>query len=213
MKNVIFLAPPASGKGTFSDYLIKKHNYNHLSTGNILRQKALTDSSLASYLQTGELVDDDTILNLVKENLSMTNDKPFILDGVPRTLNQALKLNDIIDEETWQNTVVILIVVKESLLKERIINRFFCPNCGATYNSSIESLKPKIKDTCDICNTLLIKRSDDNLNTYNERYQSYLKDTYPLIKYYEEKHLLKRINNEDADISKALQMLEGVIND
>src|SRR5574344_288674 len=99
MKSIIFLAPPAAGKGTFSDYLVKNYHYVQLSTGDVLRERALQDHKLADFLATGKLVDDETIMAIVKDKLSsIPMDTPFILDGIPRTLHQVEELENILKD-------------------------------------------------------------------------------------------------------------------
>ena len=110
MKNIIFLSPPCAGKGTFSDYLVKNYGYIQLSTGDMLREKASIDKDLALFLKSGKLVSDDMIMGIISDALkNISNDTPFILDGIPRTLQQAEKLDIIFKNSSFsednQNTL------------------------------------------------------------------------------------------------------------
>lgn len=213
MKSVIFLSPPAAGKGTFSDYLIKKYNYIHLSTGDILRNKAKTDQNLASLLASGSFVSDEIILDIVKDTLSSINNKPFILDGVPRTINQANLLNDIFNELNIHNIVAIYVNTNKDILINRVVGRIICPKCHLSYNSIIDEFKPKIDNICDVCGSELIHRDDDNLESYEKRYNEFMMKTEPIKKIYEDMNILHTINNNDSDITNSLNTLEGVISD
>ena len=153
MRGCIFLAPPAAGKGTYSNYLIKKYGYQQFSTGDILRKRAETDEKLASIMASGKFVDDETILEIISEELSKLESKTsFILDGVPRTLHQAEILSQLLDGVDYQ---VIYIDVEEEILKKRIVGRRICPKCHRSYNVLFEDFQPKVENVCDDCGTSL----------------------------------------------------------
>ncbi len=214
MKNVIFLAPPAGGKGTMSDFLVSKYHYQHLATGNILRDAAQEDEDLARLMASGALVDDETMIKLLKETLQkITNNKPFILDGFPRTLYQAQELDIILSGLNKDNYVVVYIDVDEETLQKRVLGRLICPKCHKTYNCLIDEFKPELDNVCDVCESKLIHRDDDTAETLAKRYQNYIKSTKPLIKYYEDKGRLKVISNKAVDQTLALRELVGVLSD
>lgn len=203
MKNIIFIAPPAAGKGTQSTMLKDKYNYNHLSTGDMLREAIASGSTLGlkvkNIIDRGELVSDDIMIDLIKDKLSSESGKPFILDGFPRTLNQAKSLDNMLDDDY----VVIYLDLGEEEATNRIVNRLTC-KCGKSYNLNVANLKPEVDGICDVCGNELIKRNDDNLESFKIRYNSFLENTKPLIEYYDNKNKLRKIdvNRNVEDIFK-----------
>lgn len=203
MKNIIFIAPPAAGKGTQSTMLKEKFNYNHLSTGDMLREAIASGSEfglmLKNIIDEGKLVSDDIMIDLIKEKLNNLEGKPFILDGFPRTLNQAIALESLLDKEYE----VIYLDLNEEEAVSRILGRLTC-SCGKSYNLNVEALKPKIDGICDGCGSSLVKREDDNADAFKVRYKSFIDNTKPLIDYYEEKNKLHKIdvNRNVEDIFK-----------
>ena len=178
MKNIIFLAPPAAGKGTCSEILKSTYDYEHISTGAILRSEIDSSSSLGleikSVIDSGNLVSDELMINLIEERLS-NNQKKFILDGFPRTLNQAKKLNELFNKLDISNYVVIYLNIEYDLALKRTLGRITCDKCGKSYNTFFEGYKPKIDGICDNCNTPLKKRGDDNEVSFKNRFETYLK--------------------------------------
>lgn len=197
MKNVIFIAPPAAGKGTISDHLVKNHGYEHISTGDILRNVAKLDTevgiNIKRLLKEGKFIGDDIILPLFKEELMKLKDKPFILDGMPRKIEQADYLTNLFQELNVNNYVVINMVIDEAVLEKRTVGRRIC-ECGASYNIYFDNFKPNVLGICDQCHKELIQREDDTLETFRSRLKTYTKETEPLIHYYQEKGLLKRVD-------------------
>ena len=193
MKNIIFIAPPAAGKGTQSTMLKEKFNYNHLSTGDMLREAIASGSEfglmLKNIIDEGKLVSDDIMIDLIKEKLNNLEGKPFILDGFPRTLNQAKSLDNMLDKDYE----VIYLDLSEEEAIERILGRLTC-SCGKSYNLNVEALKPKIDGICDGCGKELVKRNDDNVDSFKVRYKTFLDNTKPLMEYYEDKNKLHKIN-------------------
>lgn len=201
MMNVIFIAPPAAGKGTISDELVTNYNYTHLSTGDLLREVAKTNIEVANLLKAGKFISDDIIFNLIKDKIISLKDKPFILDGVPRNLNQAEFLTNLLKEIGVDNYLVINIDIDEDTLIKRATGRRICPNCGASYNIYFANFKPTKENICDKCNSELIERSDDTLETFKERYQTYLDNTLPVLNYYQSLNKLETINaNQSSDL-------------
>ena len=189
MKNIIFIAPPAAGKGTQSTMLKEKFNYNHLSTGDMLREAIASGSEfglmLKNIIDEGKLVSDDIMIDLIKGKLSNLEGKPFILDGFPRTLNQAIALESLLDKEYE----VIYLDLSEEEAIDRILGRLTC-SCGKSYNLNVDSLKPKVEGICDGCGNELVKRNDDNVDSFKVRYKTFLDNTKPLMEYYERKNKL-----------------------
>lgn len=194
MKNIIFIAPPAAGKGTQSNLLKDKYDYVHISTGDMLREIVSSDSELGKVVKNiidkGNLVSDDLIFKLLKSKLNSIKGKPFILDGFPRTLNQALFLDNDLKIDNY--IVIYLDLSKEDAIK-RIDGRLTC-SCGKSYNLNDINLKPKIIDICDNCGNVLVKRNDDNLEAFKIRFDVFLNNNKPLIDYYKNKNKLKVVN-------------------
>ncbi|MDE6473184.1 MAG: nucleoside monophosphate kinase [Ureaplasma sp.] len=196
---IILLGAPGAGKGTISDLLSKDQNLVHISTGNLFREAIQKDDDLSwqikNILNAGGLVSDD-ITNAVARNaiLKVCNEnKGFILDGYPRTINQAKFLDTIVDIDK----VFYLKVDNDALIK-RIIGRRVCPNCNAIYNINLLELKPKIENECDVCHSVLVQRKDDNLETAQKRIDKYNEETFPLIEFYKAKNKLVEINGLDT---------------
>lgn len=196
MKNIIFIAPPAAGKGTVSDYLVKNYNYEHLSTGDLLREVIKSGSSfgkeIESIISAGNLVSDEIIIKLVSDKLAtLPKDKPFILDGFPRTLNQAKSLDEMLINIGVTNIMAAYLDIDLETAMDRVLGRIICPKCQRSYNFKLAKLKPKVDNICDDCNIELESRSDDNEETFKVRFDTYLKNTSPIIDYYRERGILK----------------------
>ena len=216
MKNIIFIAPPAAGKGTMSDILIEKYGYKHISTGDILRSMAKVEDDfgkeLSAMLKTGKLVPDEIVLEALKRRLLMNDlDDGFILDGFPRNTLQAREYDKILKDINKDLGVVIYLDTPREILEKRITGRRICSECGATYNVLTGVNTPKVEDTCDKCGNKLYQRSDDNLESFNTRYETFLNQTYPLVDYYEEKNVLYRVKS--IDIDNTMKEIEAIIND
>lgn len=200
MKNVILIAPPAAGKGTLAKKLVDSFGYVQLSTGDMLREQAKEDESLRDMMKTGKLIDDETVFKALKAKLNKLGDIPYILDGFPRTVNQAVMYDELLHSINKDLGVVIYLDVDKEELKNRVTTRLVCPSCKASYSTRNESLFPKEKDLCDSCKVNLIKREDDSEEVFYSRYDEYLKKTSPLIDYYESKGLLVRVNDVDSNV-------------
>ena len=189
MKNVIFIAPPAAGKGSQSEILVREYNYNHISTGDLLREKQKESSPLGekikSLLQSGALVDDDIVTELLKEKLSSING-PFILDGYPRNIKQANILNELLNELDKEIGAVIYLNVDRDTAMKRALGRISCPKCNKIYNKYNKPMMPKVSGICDNCGETLVGRSDDNEESFKVRFDTYIENTKPLLDYYKE---------------------------
>ena len=210
--NIILLAPPAAGKGTMAELLVEKYGLKQLSTGDLLRAVLKKDDDEAKQLKekmnSGQLISDDYIISLVKEELSNGNEKGYIFDGFPRTITQAVELEKILSNLNQKIDKVLYITVSKDISLKRTIGRRVCPNCKKVYN--IYFNKPKNENICDNCQNELIRRDDDTEEVFLKRYDTYLNDTLPLIKYYEDKGLLEEVENIDkqetfTQISKILE--------
>jgi len=213
--NIIFVAPPAAGKGTQSNLLVEKYGIAHISTGDLLREEVASGSdlglSLKDKMASGELISDDIVLGLLKNRL-MKDDvkKGFILDGYPRTLNQANTLDTMLEELNMKIDHVLYLDMDKTLAMHRALGRMTCPNCGAGYNKYEEVMKPKVDGKCDKCSSDLVSRSDDNEETFNTRFDTYLDNTQPLLDYYKEKNLLNVIDNSGTP-TETFNRIEEVI--
>ena len=219
MKNLIFIAPPASGKGTISKYLVDNYGYNHISTGELLRCVAKQETTLGKKIKesinNGEFVSDEQVLEIIKDEL-INNNKPFILDGIPRNLKQVNYLESLFKEIGVDKYLVINIEINEPLLKMRSIGRRVCNRCRKNYNIYFDNFKPQKEDICDNCNERLLIRADDKEDIFISRYATYQKNTEPVVKYYQEKQLLKTLNgNQEPEkiIIELKNILKEDIND
>ncbi len=193
MKNIILLAPPAAGKGTLAKLLEQNFGYISLSTGDILRAKAKTDEELSNKLKTGMLIDDQTVFASLSTVLEQI-DKPYILDGFPRTVKQAVMYDELLNNLNKDLGIVIYLNVNKETLLQRVTTRIVCPKCKRSYSTVNKELLPKKENICDDCNTELVVREDDKEEVFEKRFQEYLEKTLPLIDYYEQKGKLTKID-------------------
>lgn len=211
MKNIIFIAPPAAGKGTQSTMLKDRFGYNHLSTGDMLRDAISSGSAfglqLKNIIDEGKLVSDDIMINLIKDKLNNLEGRPFILDGFPRTLNQAKALEELLTKDYE----VIYLDLSEEEAVARILGRLTCL-CGKSYNLNVDALKPKVEGVCDCCGASLIKRDDDNAQSFKVRYKSFIDNTKPLLEYYAAKNKLHKID-VNRDVENIFNDIVEVCND
>ena len=201
--NIIFIAPPAAGKGTLSDKLVSKYNYRHLSTGDLLRAEIKKENDLGKKIEEiisrGEFVSDDIITELLKNELKATDSK-FILDGYPRNIAQAETLKGIFNELNIENYVTIYLDLEEELAMKRALGRVICGECGASYNTYFENFMPKNEGICDKCGSELKHRSDDTEETFKVRFSTYVEKTSPVLDYYKDLNKLQVINaNVESD--------------
>jgi adenylate kinase len=186
LKAIIFGAPGA-GKGTYASRLQAKLDVEVIATGDIFRELVKEDSELGKkvkgYVEKGLLVPDTVVIEVLKQRLSkIPKGKGFILDGYPRTLDQAKTLETITPID-----VVLLLDVPDWIIIERLSSRRICRNCGAVYN--IRFLKPKVEGVCDKCGGQLYQRSDDNPEVIKKRLEVYKVQTSPLLAYYKNKQV------------------------
>lgn len=184
---VILLGAPGAGKGTQGAMLAQRHGAERISTGELLREAVRRDSPLGrearSYMDAGELVPDDVILGMVREVISDEAADGFILDGFPRTLDQADGLAGILDELGLRLDAVLVLKVDDETLVKRLSGRRSCPACNAVYNVYFDP--PAEPDVCDRCGAELQQRSDDDPETVKHRIDVYRRRTRPLIEYYQ----------------------------
>lgn len=195
VKLVVF-GPPGAGKGTMAKMIQDKYNIRSFSTGDMLRAAVKKDTELGrkatKYMDKGKLVPDDIIMCIVKDSMSKTADKGFVLDGFPRTRNQAENLQTILENEGVNLDVVINLEVSREVLIQRLSRRRQCLECGEIYH--LDNMPPSRKDVCDKCGGRLYQRSDDKPDTIKVRLKQYENNTVELIDYYRRKGLLKSVD-------------------
>lgn len=210
---LIFLGPPAAGKGTQARRLAAEYDIPHISTGDILRAAIREGSYLGRaakrYMDRGALVPDDVMIGLVRERLQRSDcAQGFILDGFPRTVPQAEALAVILDEmNSPLNYVVNMEVPVEEILR-RMSGRFTCQDCGRMYNLMLDP--PKTPGRCDCCGGSLIQREDDRIETVHERLGVYRQSTQPLVEYYWSQGLLKTVDGTGTIDAIAKRIGEAV---
>lgn len=196
MKNIVFLGPPGSGKGTQAEKLCKYLNIAHISTGEILRATIKEGTGdlaeeLKSYVNNGKLVPDEIVIKLVLERLKESDCKPgYLLDGFPRSLNQAIELDEAIKDAPLTN--VIMLDVDEEFLMKRLTGRRMAKKSGRIYN--VHFNPPKVEGKCDESGEDLYTRDDDKPETVKKRLDVYNAQTLEAIKYYEDKAMLVKID-------------------
>lgn len=214
--NIIFIAPPAAGKGTYSDLLATNYGYQHISTGDLLRNEIKSGSKLGieikNIIDKGELVSDEIITEMLKNTLNNLKDKKFILDGYPRNKEQAIILTELFQELNIGNYTVIYLNVDKEIATKRALGRIVCETCGSTYNNYFKEQSPQKEGVCDKCHGKLICRSDDTEETFNKRFDTYLNVTSPVIDYYKG---IKRLQIVDSNsgAKEAFSAIERIIND
>ena len=203
MKNIMFIAPPAAGKGTQAELVVEKYHIPHISTGDILREIAKEDSEIGKYVQetlaSGGLVKDDITYQLIEDRLKKDDcKKGFIIDGFPRNIDQAYQYDKILDKLGYEVGNVILINIDKKTLEKRITGRRICESCGSIYNINDPENSPKVESICDNCGGKLYQRSDDNLASFETRYQTYIGKTEPIIKHYKKMNVVSEVDGNDT---------------
>lgn len=213
--NLILLGAPGAGKGTQSQFIVEKFGIPQISTGDILREARKNQTDLGkkaeAYMKSGELVPDKVVIGIIDERLRQTDcDRGYILDGFPRTVEQADALSRLLSQRRQNISVVLNFKVPENELVTRLSGRRVCQGCGASYH--VEFSPPRVIGVCDKCGQNLIQRQDDVENTVRQRLRVYTEKTQPLIGYYESKKILCSIDatgsvNEIA--GRILNVLNG----
>lgn len=211
---LILLGPPGSGKGTQAQELSKKRGLVQLSTGDMLRAatKAGTEVGLKakSLMEKGELVPDEVVVKIISERIEQPDcAKGFILDGFPRTLQQASALDRMLAAKRDKLDGVIELKVDYNQLVERIVGRYACAKCGQGYHDRFK--RPKVRGVCDVCgNTEFTRRADDNAETVTTRMMAYYRETSPLVGYYFCKDVLHVVDGM-APIGDVASAIDDVI--
>lgn len=210
---LILMGAPGAGKGTQAAALVNKYKIPQISTGDMFRAAVKEGTELGkkaeACMKSGALVPDEVTIGIVKERLSKEDcAKGFILDGFPRTVEQADALEKILSELGKSLTKVLNIYVPSEELIERAVGRRICKGCGATYHVKFNA--PKVENICDNCGGELYQRADDNESTMKNRLSVYEKSTRPLIEYYEKAGKYTEIDGMQT-IEKVTEALEKVL--
>jgi adenylate kinase len=198
------MGAPGSGKGTYAKVLKDIFAVPHISTGEMFRKAIKEGSELGKLAQSlidkGNFVPDDITNKLVKQRLAEEDcKKGFLLDGYPRNLDQAKAFTEILKELNIDLDAVINLNVEDDEIVKRIVNRRLCSNCGQGYN--IITIPPKVEGVCDLCNSPLYTRADDNEETVKIRLTVYNNQTKPLVEYYEALNKIVNINsNQEIEL-------------
>ncbi|MBQ5152561.1 adenylate kinase [Macrococcoides caseolyticum] len=214
--NIILMGLPGAGKGTQASEIIKKYPIPHISTGDMFRAAIKNNTELGqkakSFMDNGELVPDEVTIGIVRERLLEEDAKRgFLLDGFPRTVEQAVALNVILAEADRKIEAVVNIDVQEEELMNRLTGRRICETCGTTYHLVFNP--PKVEGICDIDGGKLYQRADDNPETVRNRLDVNIKQTKPLVDFYTEQGVLfnidgsKDIKDVTAEVEAVLQKL------
>ena len=211
--HIILMGPPGAGKGTQAANLVKRYGILHISTGDMFREAVKEGTPLGkeakSYMDAGKLVPDEVTIGIVRERLSKPDcKKGFILDGFPRTVEQADALNEILADNGLKLTGVLNINVPAADLIERAVGRRICKNCGHSFH--VKFNPTKAEGVCDDCGGTTYQRADDSEETMKSRLSVYESSTRPLIEYYKKAGVYKEIDGRQ-DIAKVEADLAAVL--
>jgi len=186
--NYILLGAPGAGKGTQAKKIVEKFGIAHLSTGDMFREAKKSDEKISAMMAAGQLIPDEIVVEMVRKRLQKDDvKKGFLLDGFPRTLNQAKELDKTLKEAGIKIDAVFSIVIDNEEAVRRIAGRRVCA-CGGSYH--VKFLPPKRENVCDLCGGALLQRADDKEETVRERLAVYEKQTKPLVDYYSDAGVL-----------------------
>lgn len=204
MKNIIFIAPPAAGKGTQSKLISKEFNIPHISIGEIMREYRNPNTEIGRIIikcqDERALVPNEITFKILQDRLSKSDcNNGYILDGFPRSMEQALEYDNILRNLNKKIGNVIYMDIDKEVALKRTLSRVVCSKCGETYNLENINLKPKKDGICDKCGCDLKVRTDDNESTFLKGFETYLNQTKPLIDYYNQRGILIQIKIEEQD--------------
>ena len=211
---LILLGPPGAGKGTQARMLEEKFGLVQLSTGDMLRAAVAAGTEAGkrakAAMDAGELVSDDIVLAIIEDRLAEPDTKAgVILDGFPRTTVQAEALDALLARQHQSVDAAISLEVEDEAMVARVSGRYTCANCGEGYHDSFK--QPEVAGVCDKCGgTEFKRRADDNADTVRSRLEAYHAQTAPLIEYYADKGVLRRVDAM-GDIAKIAEELGGIV--
>jgi adenylate kinase len=204
---IVLLGAPGAGKGTQCKRIVDKFGLSHLSSGDILRQQRSAGTELGkkaeTYMDSGELVPDDVIVEMMADAIERAPKAGFVLDGFPRTVNQASKLDKWLASNNEKIDLVLNLKIDDEAVVQRMAGRRSCPECGAVYH--VENLKPKAEGICDNDGTDLIQRPDDSPEVVANRLETYHMQTEPVVDYYRGNNTVCEIDaGKNVDEASAL---------
>jgi len=199
---IVVLGAPGAGKGTHCKRIAERYRVVHLSSGDILRRERAEGTDLGKkaqgYMDAGTLVPDDLIVQMMSNAIAKAGPAGYVLDGFPRTVNQAKALDESLAGGTGGIDIVINLQVDDNVVLDRITGRRSCPKCGAVYH--VRNMPPKRDEVCDLDGTKLVQRPDDTAEVVKNRLATYYQQTEPVVEYYKSKRTVHDIDaNKDAD--------------
>ena len=215
MKNIMFIAPPAAGKGTQAEIITAKYNIPHISTGDILREIAKEDSEIGNYvaetMACGKLVKDEITYQLIEDRLARDDCKNgFIIDGFPRNLEQAIEYDKILAKLGYEVGNVLLLNIETKTLEKRITGRRICEDCKSIFNINDPAKTPQVESVCDRCGGKLYQRQDDNLEAFQTRFATYCEKTEPIIEHYRKQNVLHEIDGNQP-LENVFKQIDEII--
>lgn len=214
MKNLILLAVQGAGKGTLAKALVNKYGYVHISTGDILRERASVGDDLGKEIKemidNGIFAPDEIVFEAMEYKITQKEcENGYILDGFPRNLEQAKGYEAMLNRLNKDIGIAINMTVDNSILLDRILSRRVCKDCSAIYNVNNEKMRPKVENVCDECGGEVYQRADDNEEAFNKRVKTYFDVTAPIIDLYKEKGILYEVDSSEAEI--AIKAVEDIL--
>jgi len=205
---IVLLGAPGAGKGTQCKRIVGRYGLQHLSSGDILRQERAEGSELGKkaqgYMDSGGLVPDDIIVEMMVGAIRKAPAAGFILDGFPRTVNQAAELDKALAPANQKIHAVLNLLIDDQVVVERMSGRRSCPQCGAVYH--VGNLKPKVEGICDQDGSKLVQRQDDSREVVANRLKTYHEQTEPVVDYYKNNGMVY-----DVDASKGVDEVSAMI--
>ncbi len=210
---LLIMGRPGAGKGTQAVNIKEYYKIPHISTGDMFRAAIKNETKLGllaqSYMDKGGLVPDEVTIGIVEERLLEDDCKNgFLLDGFPRTINQAIALDSFLTKNGVKLDAVLDVNVKPEILVRRMVGRRVCKTCGATFH--VEFNAPKVEGICDNCGSQLIQRADDTEATAKNRLEVYDNNTAPLLEYYKKQNILKTVDG-DQPLDKVFDDIKAVL--
>ncbi|NAZ23505.1 MAG: adenylate kinase [Thermocrinis sp.] len=209
---LVFLGPPGAGKGTQAKLLSQRMGFLHISTGDLLREAVKNQTPLGKkakeYMDRGELVPDELIIQLIEE--AMPKDGNVILDGFPRTVNQAIALEEMLKGKGEKISKVLFFDVPDEVIIDRLSGRRVCSKCGAVYH--VKYNPPKVEGVCDLCGGTLVQRDDDKEEVVRKRLEVYREQTQPLIEFYQERGILYKLD-AGKGVEELFEEVKGLVGD
>jgi adenylate kinase len=213
---VVLLGAPGAGKGTQCKRMVDKYNVQHLSSGDILRTERAEGTELGAqaqdYMDSGRLVPDDLIVKMMAGAVAEAPESGYILDGFPRTVNQAEELDKSLASDGRMIDVVVNLQIDDSIIMERMTGRRSCPKCGAIYH--VKNLKPKVEGKCDNDGEELMQRPDDKPEVVKKRLETYHEQTEPVVGYYKQHACVLEVDASaaaDEVGAKLVDMLDALV--